>query len=79
VVRNSELLSPDASAATAVAFNRLAETIVSRSTGGEQSLEEITRELMRPLLKSWLDEHLPDVVERLVRAEIERVARRGGR
>jgi uncharacterized protein len=35
--------------------------------------------VLRPMLKSWLDEHLPQVVERLVREEIERVARRGGR
>ena len=36
------------------------------------------RELLRPLLKTWLDDNLPTMVERLVRAEIERVAR-GGR
>jgi cell pole-organizing protein PopZ len=33
--------------------------------------------MLRPMLKEWLDDHLPDVVERLVRAEIERVARGG--
>lgn len=40
------------------------------------SLEEIVREEVRPMLKSWLDAHLPAVVERLVRAEIERVVAR---
>ena len=40
--------------------------------------ENMTREILRPMLKAWLDENLPSLVERLVRAEIQRVAR-GGR
>jgi cell pole-organizing protein PopZ len=40
------------------------------------SLEEIVREEVRPMLKGWLDTHLPAIVERLVRAEIERVVAR---
>jgi cell pole-organizing protein PopZ len=40
------------------------------------SLEEIVREEVRPMLKSWLDTHLPSIVERLVRTEIERVVAR---
>jgi cell pole-organizing protein PopZ len=40
---------------------------------GGLSLEDIVREEMRPILKSWLDQHLPSLVERIVRAEIERV------
>jgi cell pole-organizing protein PopZ len=75
----TSILSADASDATASAFNRLADTIVAQATAGNRSVEEITREVLRPMLKSWLDEHLPRVVERLVREEIERVARRGGR
>jgi uncharacterized protein len=35
----------------------------------------LVREMLRPLLKAWLDENLPGMVERLVRSEIERVAR----
>lgn len=74
-----ELLSAEAASAAASAFNRLADTIVARSSAGERSIEDITRELLRPMLKSWLDENLPRIVERLVREEIERVARRGGK
>ena len=37
--------------------------------------EELVSELMRPMLKTWLDENLPAIVERLVRAEIERISR----
>ena len=43
---------------------------------GGPTLEDIVREEMRPLLKSWLDAYLPDMVERIVRGEIERIAGR---
>jgi hypothetical protein len=45
-------------------------TSVSR---GGVTLEDIVREEIRPVLKAWLDAHLPGLVERIVRAEIERV------
>ena len=73
------LVSPASAEAASNAFNRLADTIVAQSSGGERSIEDITRELLRPMLKSWLDEHLPRIVERLVRDEIERVARWSGK
>ena len=44
--------------------------------GAAVSLEEIVREEVRPMLKDWLDAHLPAIVERLVRVEIERVVAR---
>jgi hypothetical protein len=70
------MLSGEAAAATQAAFNQLAETLMARAMG-ERSVEEVTRELLRTMLKQWLDENLPPLVERLVREEIERVARRG--
>jgi hypothetical protein len=70
------MLSSEAAAATQAAFNQLAEALMSRAMG-ERSVEEVTRELLRTMLKQWLDENLPQLVERLVREEIERVARRG--
>jgi len=42
---------------------------------GALTLEQITRELLKPLLRSWLDAHLPALVERLVQEEVERLAR----
>ena len=42
----------------------------------DQFVEDLVREEIRPLLKSWLDQHLPPIVERLVQAEIERVVAR---
>ena len=73
------LTSEESSQAVSSAFNKLADTIVGRATGGDQSIEGLTRELLRPMLKTWLDDNLPDLVEKLVREEIERVARHGGK
>jgi uncharacterized protein len=70
------MLSPSAAAQTNAAFGQLAETLMARAMG-ERSIEHMTQELLRTMLKQWLDEHLPSMVERLVREEIERVARRG--
>jgi uncharacterized protein len=65
------LLSREATAAVGSAFNTLTETVKKH----EQTLEDVVRETLRPMLKSWLDENLPRVVERMVRAEVERVTR----
>ena len=44
---------------------------------GETSLEGLTRDLMRPMLKEWLDANLPDIVEAMVAREIERITKKG--
>ena len=68
----------DAAPASAAAgmFAALSENLRVSSQQG-QTLEGIVRELMRPMLKQWLDENLPSIVEEKVQAEIERIARRG--
>jgi cell pole-organizing protein PopZ len=48
-----------------------------RAAESERTLDEITQDCLRPLLKGWLDKNLPALVERLVREEIARVARPG--
>ena len=70
------ILSGGSAQAVQSAFSRLADTVLSRATG-DRSIEDMTRELLRGMLKQWLDENLPELVERLVREEIERVARTG--
>lgn len=67
-----QLLSRETSSAVNSAFNTLAQTVLVQNA---RTLEDLVREMLRPMLKSWLDENLPGMVERLVRAEIERVAR----
>ena len=49
-----------------------------RLVGAERTLEAIVREMLRPMLQSWLDEHLPGIVERLVREEIAQVVDESG-
>lgn len=69
------LLSPRANAAVAASFEDLARTLASQ---GSRNIDETVEDLLRPMLKSWLEDNLPSLVERLVREEIERVSR-GGR
>jgi uncharacterized protein len=67
-----QLISPAASASVASAFETLATSMILQNT---DLIENAVRDLLRPMLKGWLDDNLPTIVERLVRAEIERVAR----
>jgi cell pole-organizing protein PopZ len=71
---DAPLLSPHASAAVDTAFNSLIHTVASQNP---RTLEDLVRDTLKPMLKAWLDANLPDIVERLVRAEIERVSRKG--
>ncbi|MET0605422.1 MAG: DUF2497 domain-containing protein [Beijerinckiaceae bacterium] len=73
--REEALLSQRTDEAVGQAFHTLAGSILA---GSQRTLDDIVREMLRPMLKAWLDDNLPGIVERLVRAEIERVAR-GGR
>jgi len=66
------LISNVTSAAVDSAFNSLAQTVLMQNA---RTLEDLVREMLRPMLKTWLDDNLPGMVERLVRSEIERVSR----
>jgi uncharacterized protein len=66
------LMSITTSTAVDSAFNALAQTVLVHNA---RTLEDLVREMLRPMLKVWLDDNLPGMVERLVRAEIERVSR----
>ncbi|NTG86232.1 DUF2497 domain-containing protein [Agrobacterium rhizogenes] len=69
---SSSLMSEAAGAQVARSFGQLAAAI----DGSERrSLDQIAEEMLRPMLQDWLDDNLPTLVERLVREEIERVAR----
>jgi cell pole-organizing protein PopZ len=69
------LLSPRTSAAVDMAFNSLAHTVLVQNS---RTLDDLVREMLKPMLKAWLDDNLPNMVERMVRAEIERVSRGRG-
>jgi cell pole-organizing protein PopZ len=70
-----QILSHSTVSAVESAFHTLANTVLSNNA---RTLEDLVKEMLRPMLKSWLDDNLPGLVERIVKAEIERVSR-GGR
>jgi cell pole-organizing protein PopZ len=67
------LVSEHAASAAASSFGQLSAAIgMPRS---DRTLEDVVRELLRPLLQQWLDSNLPDIVQQAVEAEVERIAR----
>ncbi len=76
------LVDPLAAAAAAAALGQLSRAVAQERSAtisrGGPSIEDVVREELRPMLKAWLDAHLPATVERLVRAEIEKVMARQG-
>lgn len=74
------LVAPATAAAAAAILGQLARTVAAERSSpvhrGGPSIEDVVREELRPLLKDWMDTHLPALMERLVRAEIERVVSR---
>lgn len=71
------LVSPGAAALSAAAFANLAGPRITSEmgVGASQTVEGLVCELLRPMLKQWLDVHLPSIVENAVRDEISRIAR----
>jgi uncharacterized protein len=66
------LLSPEADEAVALSFGALSANLEVRSA---ELADSMVRDMLRPMVKTWLDDNLPTMVERLVREEIQRVAR----
>lgn len=67
------LVGDPAAAAAAAAFGQLSSTLLMPRDG--RTLEDVVRELLRPLMKQWLDDNLPRIVEEQVKAEVERISR----
>jgi len=69
---DEHIMSNATAAAVDSAFNALAQTVLVQNA---KTLEDLVKDMLRPMLQHWLDNNLPTLVERLVRQEIERVAR----
>jgi uncharacterized protein len=67
------LVSERAATAAASSFGALSAAIAMPR--GDRTLEDVVRELLRPLLQQWLDENLPAIVQQAVETEVERIAR----
>ncbi|MFD1744071.1 PopZ family protein [Rhizobium helianthi] len=68
----SLLISDEAGAQIARSFSELSDVVNGLE---RQTVEDMAKEMLKPMLREWLDDNLPTLVERLVREEIERVAR----
>ncbi len=81
-ITSESLVAPAAAAAAAMSMGSLMRTLEAErqpaSRSASMTVDELVREELRPVLKKWLDENLAPIVERLVRAEIERVVGRSG-
>lgn len=74
-VDTGALVSAATTESIASAFQALTTSVALTNS---ETIDRHVRELLRPMLRTWLDDNLPVIVEKLVRSEIERVAR-GGR
>jgi uncharacterized protein len=67
------LVSASVAAATAATFGRLSSGILMPAEG--RTLEDVVREMLRPMLQQWLDDNLPGIVQQAVEAEVDRISR----
>ena len=67
------LVSSDAATASRQALAALSSVVVKPPIGAETTLDGLVREMLRPMLKEWLDQRLPELVEGLVAREIARI------
>ena len=67
------LVSEQAASAAASSFGQLSAAIAMPR--GDRTLDDVVRELLRPLLQQWLDDNLPAIVQQAVESEVERIAR----
>jgi cell pole-organizing protein PopZ len=67
------LVSEQVAAVAAASFDKLSATIAMPAHG--RTLEDVVRELLRPMLQQWLDDNLPGIVQEAVQAEVERISR----
>ena len=70
-----EIVSADTASASRQSLAALSSVVVRKEPEpvGGNTLEALVRELLRPMLKDWLDAHLPELVEQLVSREIARI------
>ena len=67
------ILSQSAAAATRGPFDTLSRLVVKPEAPGSDTLESMVREMLRPMLREWLDANLPTMVEAMVAKEIDRI------
>ncbi|MEK9901294.1 MAG: DUF2497 domain-containing protein [Rhodospirillaceae bacterium] len=78
LVDDDKLVSDEVEEVSAAAMSGLTAALAANAAigDGNQTLEQLVKDVLRPILKEWLDENLPDIVDRIVREEVERIAAR---
>jgi hypothetical protein len=71
---SDRLISPHTEEQAAQKLSALSGMMVRDYEGASNTLEALVRDLMKPLLKEWLDAHLPEMVDRIVTREIQRIS-----
>ena len=72
------IVSRAAAEASRGALDQLSRLVLKPETPGAETLEGLVREMLKPMLRDWLDAHLPRVVEAAVEREVARIAGRQG-
>ena len=69
-------VSQDVQAKASESFSALSSLRLRGDGAGPETLEDLVREMLQPMLKSWLDANLPEIVEQMVAREIARITRK---
>lgn len=75
VVTGPPLLSEATAAVASQSLSALSGLLVRNYEGADNTLESLVREMLKPMLREWLDANLPELVERIVAREVERITR----
>ena len=75
LVAGAGLLSETTAAVASQSLSALSGLVVRNDEGAENTREGLVREMLRPMLREWLDANLPELVERIVAREVERITR----
>lgn len=75
MVDDDAIIAEQTAAAASRAFMNLSQS-VQVSDGRGRTLEDLVVEMLKPMIKDWLDQNLPQIVEEKVEEEVQRVARR---
>jgi cell pole-organizing protein PopZ len=76
--RSETILSNQTAEASRGALEALSRLVVKPETAGSDTLEGLVREMLRPMLREWLDANLPELVEQMVAREIARITSQAG-
>lgn len=78
-ITEEALVSSSTEERSSASFAELSAMLVGGYEGAGNTLEGLVREMLKPMLRAWLDENLPRIVEDMVEREVARIAARGGR